>query len=103
MGVEEMAIKGQSMSTVGSFQRSQSDSHTLNFWSPSGAQVHQALGRRVTHIPLAMQNRALSVVGLVLSGPKWRQGKPRPHRARQLQAITLGFVELKAKFSKQKK
>lgn len=46
-----MDTKGQLMSAVGSFRKSQSDPPTLNFWSPSGAHVHQALVRRA--IPLA--------------------------------------------------
>lgn len=62
--------KGQVMSAESSFQKSQSDSPKLNFWSPSGAHVHQALARRV--IPLAV----LPVVGPVPSGAKRRQGNP---------------------------
>lgn len=69
-----MDTKGQVMSAVCSFRKSQSDPPTLNFWSPSGAHVHQALVRRA--IPLALRRRALPVVGLVPSGAKWRRGHP---------------------------
>lgn len=64
--------KGQAMSSVGSFLNSQPDPPTLNFWSPPGVHVHQALVRRA--IPPAAQRRAPPVVGLVPSGAKWRQG-----------------------------
>lgn len=69
-----MDTKGQAMSAVGSFLKSQPAPPTLNFWSPPGAQVHQALVRRA--IPPAAQRRAPPVVGLVPRGATRRQGNP---------------------------
>lgn len=69
-----MDSKGQAMSAVGSLLKSQPDPPTLNFWSPPGAPIHQALVRRA--IPPAIRRRAPPVVGLVPSGAKRRQGNP---------------------------